>query len=412
MSGTLEYTDSEEGITQYSSDFTYSVTVSGKKREYYVSKDSAAKVRAGAGTRGWYKEFVIRFIQENERVYRYGFWDNQPTYELPLAQDGSMYPVATDWRDTIQEFSAGQNDNGQDMVEIKFYTKKVHNPDDAGAGRNYIAPTRQMARKGGLEDEARAAGAGFTPRDVGPDLRLTMEPGLTDTHEHLHEQAMTSAKLNTPRTTLYVASMSKAIVLEGATGLIGADSFRLKWNNLEAIPDWDPSTHRKWLAIQKGDAPGGSIGIIKENLYLPVEDSPDIWNPVVKYFNTFSSLNTGKQQEDPTLSRIAAETPTFEVSYNPRPGAMGETKGLKDKYQRFEGATYHQGVDLAINTIVEAALKGTKLQSKYNFKKADTNKKFNTNKLSLFSEAGRMPESVEVSTTTATTTRPMRISYP
>ena len=68
-------------------------------------------------------------------------------------------------------------------------------------------------------------------------------------------------------------------------------------------------------------------------------------------------------------------------------------------------------MDLAIDAIVNAARSQMKTKSKYNFKKVDTNKRFKRKNLSLFSEEGRMAETIGVTTATATSTRPMGSTY-
>ena len=207
-----------------------------------------------------------------------------------------------------------------------------------------------------------------------------------------------------PHSALYISSMSQTIRLNRKTGLISQNSFRLKWNDMRYPENWTDDVKNEYNAIQNGEE-SGTIAIIKENIYLGSDGH--------KSYNLYYDLNTGPAQKAPTLERELdgftsfsdSSSAIFNVSYG-----RVEKSALEAKYKRFEG-TYSRGMDLAIDAIVNAARSQMKTKSKYNFKKVDTNKRFKRKNLSLFSEEGRMAETIGVTTATATSTRPMGSTY-
>jgi hypothetical protein len=217
--------------------------------------------------------------------------------------------------------------------------------------------------------------------------------------EKIAEVQARQAYLNEPHSMMFIASMSDSIQLDTETGLIKQDTFRLKWNNLETVPEWAHGVRNQYIAIKKGEVTG-SVAIIKNNIYLPPADN-------YKSFNIYGDLNTGQFQKPPTLTRLPGrEVPTFRISYGDRGDRAGESAALKRKYQRFEGNSTRAMV-VAIDGIVDAAIKGIRAPSKYTFKKIDSNTRFKRENLSLLGGSSTVPENIEVSTTSVARISPM-----
>jgi hypothetical protein len=230
------------------------------------------------------------------------------------------------------------------------------------------------------------------------DLEALAEQAATGTGT----QAQRAEQLKTPHSTLYIASVSKGVQRDD-TGLVKADSFKLNWNNLETKAEWKTGVRTKFSEIQDGEVPG-TIALMKEEIYIPELGEPSIeglLGEVIgkKKYNQYYDLNTGKNQNSPTLRGALSEIDTDEHKFgsNVTYGKV-ERKALKDKYKRFEG-DYSTGMDLAIDRVVRQAAKDSKVKSRYNFKRVDTNERFKKKELSFFAGEGQVKETVEISTT-------------
>jgi len=234
--------------------------------------------------------------------------------------------------------------------------------------------------------------------------------GMTPAREAQIASAMATAERSTrdeeAHSALYLSSMSTTVSFGAVTGLIAGSSFALTWNDLEYPDLWSQSVLQQFNAIQDGDAPG-AISLIKENIYIPNSGEGGS-SSGEKEYNIYYDYNTGKQQRAPTFTMhdfdkafSEEETRAWDVSYGKQ-----EEAALKAKYKRYQGNSYKEGMSLALDSVVLAAISQIRIKSKYNFKKVDTNRRFRKKNLSLFSESGRPTEMGGV-TTTATSALPM-----
>jgi hypothetical protein len=210
-------------------------------------------------------------------------------------------------------------------------------------------------------------------------------------------------QLKTPHSTLYIASVSEGVRRDDA-GLIKTDSFKLNWNNLETKAEWKTGVRTKFSEIQDGEVPG-TIALMREQIYIPDLENPpaeeDTTHPggaiSAEQYNQYYDLNTGKSQKSPTLRTAYVNQSEHKIGFNVTYGRP-ERSALKGKYKRFEG-DYSTGMDLAIDRVVRQAVKDSKVKSRYNFKRVDTNERFKKKELSFFAGEGQVKETVEISTT-------------
>jgi len=275
----------------------------------------------------------------------------------------------------------------------KFFDIHISHHDEERNKVKFIGQTEgNNNKKCAFEDSVLVAKSGQA------DLEALAEQAATGTGT----QAQRAEQLKTPHSTLYIASVSKGVQRDD-TGLVKADSFKLNWNNLETKAEWKTGVRTKFSEIQDGEVPG-TIALMKEEIYIPELGEPSIeglLGEVIgkKKYNQYYDLNTGKNQNSPTLRGALSEIDTDEHKFgsNVTYGKV-ERKALKDKYKRFEG-DYSTGMDLAIDRVVRQAAKDSKVKSRYNFKRVDTNERFKKKELSFFAGEGQVKETVEISTT-------------
>tara|TARA_R110000765_G_scaffold400672_1_gene495775 strand:- start:3367 stop:4494 length:1128 start_codon:yes stop_codon:yes gene_type:complete len=375
-------------MSSYSTD-TYSITSTGEETDKIAKHTGSGKQK--------YIKWILTYSSDGEIQNKamYTGTEGDEWRHSQSAQKAAGALVITGLGSTVNE--AGYYISNIEYVSIDF-------------DRNQAYSTDQVVDRGGLSGEGPPTTDTDTPLGLAAGLAMDveMEPGLTVAMETAVAESAAAAERAAaaaePHSALYISSMSQTIRLNRKTGLISQNSFRLKWNDMRYPENWTDDVKNEYNAIQNGEE-SGTIAIIKENIYLGSDGH--------KSYNLYYDLNTGPAQKAPTLERELdgftsfsdSSSAIFNVSYG-----RVEKSALEAKYKRFEG-TYSRGMDLAIDAIVNAARSQMKTKSKYNFKKVDTNKRFKRKNLSLFSEEGRMAETIGVTTATATSTRPMGSTY-
>ena len=359
----------------------------------------AGAVTQGAGTAAMaalgyrkYNKFTISYKRESgDVVTKTGIYGQKPVknWDGELTNNGWPKDIATTAEQSVKSSPSA---DGTDNNHLRFW-ELAGNDDDGWYVKEDDVDKLEpyWAMRGGMPTEEPVEEEVFVTGLAGDQQIAMPVPGLSATAEYAMERVTLPT---TPHTTLSFSSMSDTTGFSEESGLIRQGSFALKWNDFSTPKLWSTGVKLQYVALQGGNIPG-SIAVIRENIYLPpgYHDDP---HSNAKTFNMYYDLNTGAHQKGPTYARRRRlEKPTFRVLY-------GDVEHEAPKYKRFEG-TYSQGMDFAIDSIVQTAIKTMRTKSRHNFKKIDTNQRFRKRNLSLFSKETQATETVEVSTMTTMT---------
>ena len=200
----------------------------------------------------------------------------------------------------------------------------------------------------------------------------------------------------TAETTQYFASIGPSTLIDEETGLIRQSTFVLDWNNLDDSSTWSDSTKVQYNKFEDGEL-SGSMTPLADIIILHGTTRAD-------YYITWSALNTGTSQRDPTV-----ESTGWSITYG-MPVTYGsvEEDAIKAKYKRYSGADYKPALNTMIDSIVQQVVDASiRTRSQYNFRKIDSNVHFREENTTIFAgdeTTTEMESDVATATTTMTTT--------
>jgi hypothetical protein len=179
---------------------------------------------------------------------------------------------------------------------------------------------------------------------------------------------------------LYLSSIPTDISF-GDNGLIGQDTFRLKWENLEDRDAWSDSVRAQYAAYEGGEV-SGTIAILKETIKQNKLEST-IVDEVTTDVDLYYALNTGLSQRSPSYGTV--RYPDRHTAYVPIQYGEVEEAGLEAKYKRYSGQWNTSALRTQMDPLVEGAMSmAAKAESRFDFNQADTNKLITNREITAF----------------------------